>query len=278
MKVGFALFDVSPFIYIGYNAAVYIVKNGDKEKIISVSKGLIENKIVQCYKFAGQTVDKIVPFFVYDGYAKWKNDLQGGTYKEGRTHIDPEIKSTLFDFIKTFGGYHLKNEEQEADDVLCSVKQKIISKLNKDEIQNCQFFIFTRDNDLLQLCDSKTIIYDPVKDGGVKDISYLKEKFGITNFKKIVLYKICFGDSSDKIDGIFKGRRRKPILAYIDEIKSYKDFYNWSEVKPLVEQAKRLESIIKLKSDCDFNKKFVDFTDYDRGFFKLVKFSERNFP
>lgn len=274
MSIGFALFDVSPFVYIGYNASVYLVKSGDKRKIIDTSKALIENKIYQCYKFALNSVEKIVPFFIYDGYAKWKNEVQGGTYKEGRSHVDQEIKDELISYVKSFGGYHVKNNDEEADDVISSVKRSIMEKMKKVDSENFKFFIFTRDNDLLQLCDSKTVLYDPVKGQGERGLDYLQAKFGLTNFKKIVLYKICFGDSSDRIEGIFKGRRKKPILARINEFKNYSDFYAWDEVRPFEDKAKSLESIIRLKKNCPFETKYVKESDYEKGFYELISWKD----
>lgn len=261
---GYLLFDASPFLYIGYNASLYMLKSETHPFFLEKTKQIIQSKVMQCLDYAEMQCNEILPVFCYDGFPQWKQELQKGTYKENRSPLSSKYKSILKAEMKKYPGLHFYNKDEEADDLICTVKQKLIKKFGITKESNVQFYIFTRDNDLLQLCDSKTVLYDPAKDVGLKDERYLEQKFGITNFKKLVLYKICFGDPSDNIVGIFKGKRRKPILEMINSVKNYSEFYANELVLPQIDEAKRLEKVIHLKKDCELSTKiFNDFNSSD---------------
>ena len=86
-------------------------------------------------------------------------------------------------------------------------------------------------------------------------IEYLKEKFnGIDNFKHIILHKVCFGDKSDNIEGVFKGKRRKAIVDKIKTCSKFSQFLEseFFDSEELKEQAKDLYSIIRLKRKLGF--------------------------
>lgn len=261
--VGFLLFDISPFLYIGYNGALAILKDPHHNFIVHKSKDLVRSKVLQCMSFAEQECRTIFPVYCYDGFPQWKKEMFEEYKKDRPQMIDPQVKSILKSYLKTFPGLHLYNSQEEADDMICTAKEKLKKKFNITKESNVQFYIFSSDNDLMQLTDSKTIQYSPYKEGQVKDSRYLAEKFnGLESFKKVVLHKICFGDSSDRIEGIFKGKRRGPIVAELNKVKNYNEFYDLDIVKPFAERAHELENIIRLKKDCIIEKKkFVPFDD-----------------
>lgn len=252
-KIGCLLFDVSPFLYIGYSSAVYMVGRKEGDDVQSMAIKIALNKIESCINFASAYCSAAKIFFVYDGYPASKLNSVA-QYKQKRNHEGKQIRDAIEEQVKTLPGYHVSNSEEEADDIISTLKHKLSIKLAGKDYQ---FFIFTRDNDLLQLGDDRTLIYDPVVKGGVKDKQYVINKFGINSFKKIVLHKICFGDRSDNLEGVCKGKRRAPILSKIMSCRTYEDFYNLDEIKPHIQQAKKLEELIRLKNNCTFDLKKI---------------------
>ena len=254
-KVNILLFDVSPFIYIAYYGTVYALKGPREEtneaRIFPIASNMLISRIRSCFEmFDGLP---ILPIFCYDGsVAKKKNLVKN--YKEGRTHsMSKDLRNNLLNIVKQFPGLHITNQEEEADDLFATMKEQYKDK-------DCNFFIFSKDNDLLQLCDYRTIFYDPALKGGIRDRKYLIDKFnGIKDFKKIILHKICFGDSSDNIEGIFKGQRRQKIVEAFVNCLTFNDFLKLDIVKQgnLEEQAKNLYNIIKLRKNLDFEQKIV---------------------
>lgn len=252
------LFDVSPFLYMAYFGATYILNNmadiSNDSKMSKVAGNILESKIQNCFKFVEN--ERVLPIFCYDGINNIQKKKQiDANYKSNRTHpISKEVKKSLINLVKLFPGYHITNEDEEADDLISTCKNII-----KNKVEDCEFLIFSKDNDLLQLCDYRTFFFDPASGKGARDREYLKEKFnGIDNFKHIILHKVCFGDKSDNIEGIFKGKRRKAIVEDIKKSKKFSDFLISSsfETEEQKQQAIELYSIIRLKENLSFNYTF----------------------
>lgn len=250
------LFDVSPFLYMSYYGASYNSgseqNSEDLTKLSRICNNILLGKIRACFEmYEGHP---IIPIFCYDGLhsiAKKKEFV--GEYKEGRTGLPKEVKTGMINIVKLFPGYHIKNNEEEADDLVATAKQELKDKYG----EFVEFVIFSKDNDLLQLCDYRTDFYDPAKDKGIRGRCYLMEKFNnITNFKHIILHKVCFGDSSDNIEGVFKGRRRAQIVEEIKKSLRFSEFLQSPifENNDVIQKAKELFHIIKLKKDVPYNK------------------------
>ena len=258
-KVSVLLFDVSPFLYMAYYGATSILNNqadlSDEDKICRVAGNILLGKIQSCFNLIPDN-SYVLPIFCYDGInSTVKKKQVNQNYKAGRTHpLTKKIRTYLMNMFKLYPGYHLINDEEEADDLLSSMKDKV-----KSNLENCEFYIFSKDNDLLQLCDYRTCFFDPGSNGGFRDRKYLKEKFDLENFKHIILYKVCFGDKSDNIEGIFKRKRHKPIIAKFNDCLIFKDFINLDilETSEQKLQAKDLYSIIKLKSNLIYEGKLI---------------------
>lgn len=258
-KVSVLLFDVSPFLYMAYYGATSILNNqadlSNEDKICRVAGNILLGKIQSCFNLIPDN-SYVLPIFCYDGInSTVKKKQVNQNYKAGRTHpLTKKIRTYLMGMFKLYPGYHLINDEEEADDLLSSMKDKV-----KFNLENCEFYIFSKDNDLLQLCDYRTCFFDPGSNGGFRDRKYLKEKFGLENFKHIILYKVCFGDKSDNIEGIFKRKRHKPIIDKFNDCLIFKDFINLDilETPEQKLQAKNLYSIIKLKSNLIYEGKLI---------------------
>lgn len=267
------LFDVSPFLYMAYYGATYILNNqadlNNENKLANVAENVLVGKIQACFNLVES--ENLLPIFCYDGrhnIAKKKQINQN--YKEGRSHpITKYIRERLMSTFKLFPGYHLINDNEEADDLIATLKSKVKSHLD------CDFHIFSKDNDLLQLCDYRTFFYDPAVNKGTRDREYLKEKFnGIDNFKQIILHKVCFGDSSDNIEGIFKGRRRKVIVDYLKKCLTFRDFLNTDLIDSdeLIQKAIDNYRIIKLKENLSYTGTFnsdISILDFNPNLIKL---------
>lgn len=252
------LFDVSPFLYVAYFGATYILNNmadiSNDSKMGRVAGNILMGKIQNCFQLvSGQ---KVLPIFCYDG----KNSIQkkkavDENYKANRAHpITKAVRKELMDRVALFPGYHITNDNEEADDLIATCKNIL-----KNKVEDCEFLIFSKDNDLLQLCDYRTSFFDPAQGKGARDREYLKEKFnGIDNFKHIILHKVCFGDKSDNIEGVFKGKRRKAIVDKIKTCSKFSQFLEseFFDSEELKEQAKDLYSIIRLKENLDFEYRF----------------------
>lgn len=275
-KINVLLFDVSPFYYIGYYGATYCLKNtnqdlSDEKKVYEFTRNLIFSKIKKCIeKFQDKNALNML-VFCYDGYCARKKEL-AEDYKAGRTsNVPSNIRKMLEEDVKKFPGFHLFNKEEEADDILATAKRCL-----KESFKNITFWIFSKDNDLLQLCDYRTFLIDPTKETSKRDRFYLFEKFnGLNNFKHIILHKICFGDSSDNIEGIFKGKKRKPIIEKIKEFSSFSGFLDSDLIKDSnkKQQAIKLYSMIRLRE----NLELVVFQNKNSEGYNIMNFFEKNF-
>lgn len=279
-KVEVLLFDVSPFYYMAYYGALFVMQKApgrnitqeiDPVALMDVTKNILISKIRSCFEmFEGKP---IIPVFCYDGFPVHKQQLEK-EYKAGRTtNVPAGFKKDLRSIVRLFPGFHLYNKEEEADDLIATIKAKLKECENIDPT----FYIFSKDNDLLQLCDYRTCFYDPANNKGYRNREYLKEKFnGISNFKHIILHKICFGDSSDNIEGIFKGKRRKAIVEAFSGFKSFKEFLTSDliENEELYYKAKELYYMIHLKENLEYSSVLNEddsFLRIDVNFFKNVK-------
>ena len=260
-KVDVLLFDVSPFYYIAYYGAYYILSKQepwkkpeelDQYKLMDLTTRFLYSKFENI--FYNYIVKECIPLYIYDGVPQRKLELLKNHYKEGRTQrIPKETKQELKKYLAGFPGYHISNPEEEADDLIATLRYNI--KL--DSSFNKNFIIYSKDNDLLQLADWQTTVIDPTNQGGVKNRVYLAKKFdGLQDYKQVILHKICFGDASDNIEGIFKGKRRKPIIEEIKKMETFKQFLTWLGDKALIQKAIDLASVIKLKEDLPYNIRF----------------------
>lgn len=252
------LFDVSPFIYMSYFGATSNMTQGELANNLIVSKRcniVITSKILGCYHLMDMT-QPILPVFCYDGiHSSEKKKLVEAKYKAQRSNpISKEVRLSMLNTVKQFPGWHLVNDYAEADDLISTIKYKI-----KNISEDYLFTIFSKDNDLLQLCDYRTKFFDPAANKGFRDRKYLAEKFdGIDNFKLVIPHKVCFGDPSDNIAGVCKGKRRKPIVEKIKSCTGYKDFLlsDIFENNEQRQRAKELYSIIRLKTDIDYRGRY----------------------
>ena len=259
-KANVLLFDVSPFLYIAYYGATFILKDytsiNDNDKVTAVSNNILIPRIRNIISSFNEGI--VIPVFCYDG-VPWRKIGISKDYKNDRTmRLNPAVKKNLISTVKLFPGFHLRNENEEADDLINTVYWHFSERINIFNIEP-QFYVYTRDNDLMQMSNYRCSIIDPANNGGFKDREYLKKKFnGIENFKHVVLHKICFGDPSDNITGIFKGCRRAPIIEKFKNCKNFQEFLNLDIISGKEQEAIDLFKMIRLKKNLNYEK-FVNY-------------------
>jgi len=256
------LFDVSPYIYSSLFGAVAALKiKGSipkpmEARLLQMAKAFFINKLKTPFTCIG---GNCIPVYCYDGKPIRKRELYPA-YKENRKKIaNPmpfNLKESLTRVAKGLPGYHLTNPQEEADDILASAKAFIKNTLQEP----CTFYVFSTDNDLLQLGDDNTVFINCNKWGEYKDKEYLKKEFnGIEKYKQVVLHKICFGDSSDNITGIFKGARRQAITDEFKKCRNMGDFMSMPKIEAsMIPEIKTLYKLIKLNDNVPYDVNFVE--------------------
>jgi 5'-3' exonuclease len=107
------------------------------------------------------------------------------------------------DLIESIGGINFFPRELEADDIMAFLCHNIPGKK----------VIITVDKDLLQLVDSDTVVYSPIKKVEY-NIDNIDELLGYSH-KNFVIYKAFIGDQSDNIPGVYRFGPKK-IEQYIN--------------------------------------------------------------
>lgn len=161
---------------------------------------------------------------VFDG-------LGGSTAKR---NLYPDYKANRkLNRITNWEGFEDKDEESEAITnqiirlitylKLLPVDLLIVDKVEADDVIGYlskkleeEVYIYSSDNDYLQLVSDKVTLYSPIKKKFYRPDT-IKEELGISPLNYLN-YKILAGDSSDNVPGI-KGLQMKKILKLYPELK-----------------------------------------------------------
>jgi len=147
----------------------------------------------------------------------FRKKLADNTYKQ---HRDPAISEKvhgyhdrLVKWITALGVYQMYPNVLEADDVMSWLIQE-----NKDG----ENIIVTVDKDLLQLVDSQTTCYNPIKKV-IINLSNFESVVGVP-VKDFLYYKALLGDTADNIEGVEgygKAKSKKLAMLGLDAIKEH---------------------------------------------------------
>lgn len=181
-------------------------------------------------------------------------------YKDYRAHRKPtpeslisQIKPTK-DLLKTLKIPIYEQEGYEADDVIGT----LVKLANK---KNLETVIITGDRDLLQLVNSSTKVYMPVRglaQGKLFGVQEIENKYKI-HPNKMVDYKALMGDASDNYKGV-KGIGPKSASALINKFGSLEEIYKQLDKT----SDKNKQMLIESKEDALMAKKLAQiFTDID---------------
>ncbi|MCS4536642.1 MULTISPECIES: 5'-3' exonuclease [unclassified Mycoplasma] len=164
-------------------------------------------------------------FIAFDAHGKTKRHLLYEDYKAGRSKA-PESIHEQFDYVKQIlTGFNIKWFEQvgdEADDLIATLSQ----------IENVEKYIFSKDQDLLQLVNESTSVIYKSSDNEF-------DLYTTSNFEqihKIKPYQIpdlkgLAGDSSDNIKGV-AGIGKIGAIKLINKYGSIENIYqNIHEIK-----------------------------------------------
>jgi len=172
---------------------------------------------------------------------------------ENRSQQFRKLKEQYFEILPV---KQLEYEFTEADDVI-----SLICLLKKD----AQKIIISSDKDFFQLCDEKTVCYNPVK-REFKSSKKILEEFNISS-SNFALARSIVGDSSDNIKGI-KGIGMKTVIKLFPFLSEQKE-HVLSDV---------FEHCKKNISENSKYEKILESSDYIAKVFSIVQLRDSILP
>ena len=201
------LYDFSNLAYASYYAAK---SSGSSYKYLFVDYAL--SKLQSQLAILADRSTALV--FVLDEFPKHKREIVP-SYKANREPLDDDPRPYLIKLFRNTNTYFASCKDQEADDVIASLCKKYMDK---------GVIIVTRDEDMLQLNGMAHVeIFDLVKNNWFERED-LKRKYGLKRWRKIALYKACFGDTSDNIKPALPRVRKANVIPTIEESLGLNDF------------------------------------------------------
>ncbi|MGL4183879.1 MAG: 5'-3' exonuclease [Metamycoplasmataceae bacterium] len=178
-------------------------------------------------------------FIAFDAHGDNKRKELYSEYKAGRTKPDPiifEYKKYILKILDELNLFWFEKIGDEADDLIASIRDQL-------QGENNDFFVFSDDQDLLQLIDDNTRV---VKKNS-KEKKY--EEINVDNFIsifdfdpiKIVDFKAISGDSSDNLPGI-KGVGKMGAKKLLKEYNTLENIYENIDSLPLSLKNKFIEN------------------------------------
>ncbi len=269
------LVDFYSFYYRNINPKVLMKLSYDN----MITGGLF-NLIRSYYKILKEFPNSL---FIMDNAINNRRKTIHNEYKANRDKSKFEIVKKGVDiykwrdeFLQSLPYYYISYVNQEADDLIASIIHSV--KLNQLPFEGA--IIISLDSDLLQLVDNKKVFYVNLRDDWkLYTPEKLFEKFGLTDYRNIVYYKVLFGDISDNISpSVKKGIRKKLILDYLND-KGY-DYISNLSIEELVDQINALYKspiidnisivksnfeLIKLKPILGNEINYKDLVKYNKG-------------
>lgn len=200
---------------------------------------------------------------VFDsGKKNFRHDLYD-QYKQNRSSTPPELSDQLKrsrEIVEALSIQFLDITGYEADDV--------IATLCKKYEDHCECIIISSDKDLMQLVNSKTVMYD-----SMKKITYncknVKKKL-LVEPNQVIDYLSLVGDVSDNIPGV-KSIGPKTAVELLSKFKSLKNIYKNIDN---IEKPRTVKLLIEGKEQAFLSQKLVTLYDkIDIGNFELQQWS-----
>lgn len=206
-------------------------------------------------------VDNI--FIVWDRYPEEKvrkfADYKGHRLSK-KQNISLDI-SNLCHILQCLGVFQVWADKEEADDVIASLIEK--------ELQSDVTYIYSADSDLLQLIDSRVVVFSPDFKHGVDvawDAEKVKGKFLVFP-NAIPLYKSICGDLTDNLKGVpgYGKQKTANLFAFMSMLSPAPTPDNINVLdRGLSKYSEKIRlnyDLIKLKKDIDYN---VQYGPFDR--------------
>lgn len=183
------------------------------------------------------------------------------TYKANRKRDEEQFNPVpdIQKLVKYISCRCIWSPGEEADDVICSY-------IHKNPNEN--IIVVSSDADLYQLIERGRVRQLNPMDGRIISSEELMDKFGLSSFDKVPLWKSIFGDSGDNVKPPIPRLRKKELVPYIEQSDGTIDGF-WRQVlgsgddKLVVkfspeEVRKRAElnfDLVKLKGDIQYQEK-----------------------
>ena len=249
----YTLIDFSALAYSIYFRCVFILNkkwDGEKQPSAEMMYKQLDGKIKSII-----SITKHPPIMVLDHGRSDKNELLGGGYKEQR-------KPLPINPVKILGEYASKKWTccfcygEEADDCIASISYKI---------KEYPHVVVCSDQDLYQLKRKNCKLLHINKLQWIKKKDLIN-KYGLNRWRKIVWYKVLFGDVSDNIPTLLYRVRRQPVIDVLNKCSSFKQIKVWakSEYGLKRQQLSNRFKAIKLRKNLDVKvlKTCANFFDY----------------
>jgi 5'-3' exonuclease len=201
------IYDLANLAYLTYFSQAYKNLETSDNTSTSVVYGSLMKLISQLKNLVSKN-EKAALIFALDEFPEHKREIVS-SYKMNREKLpeDEDPKPKLLSLVQHTKSYLARVKKQEADDVMASLTTKF---------KNKQVIIVTSDQDLLQLKSSNVDIYATNRNEFFT-LEFFMEKYGLTEWKKLPIYKACFGDNSDNIKPALPRVRKKDVLPTINE-------------------------------------------------------------
>lgn len=185
------LIDISSFIF----RAFYAIRE------MTAPDGTPVNAVYGVASMLGKLIEEVHPDYVAVVYDSKEPSFRKTLYEEYKANRSeaPEALVPQFDLIEEmirgFGLPSFRQEGVEADDLIATLRKRWINEDPRHRV-----VMVTGDKDLMALVDSKTLLWDTMKDVHYTPHEVI-QKFGVRP-DQIRDYLAMVGDSSDNIPGI----------------------------------------------------------------------------
>ncbi|CCP88192.1 5'-3' exonuclease H3TH domain-containing protein [Candidatus Phytoplasma solani] len=236
------LVDGNSLLFRAYHATA------NKEKpLLQNKKGVYTNALLAFIKMFEHILQQTKEYILvaFDTHHLTKRHQIYDDYKKGRPITPSELISQIpliKQYLTLIGVKHHYQPEYEADDIIGTLAKKA-SKKNK------KVFIYSSDQDLLQLVDANItvcLIKKGLKEIKCFDPQTLLEEYGLKEYQMID-YKALIGDPSDNIKGVvgIGPKTAQKLLQTYDNLNNL--LICLDQIKPrLKEQIKNSEKDLKL--------------------------------
>lgn len=200
--------DASPLIYSVFNTQVGTFCNS-KGELTGVRYGVI--RAVRSWAQKLKTNNAILAFDLKGKVLK--AETLGETYKTGREWTPEKQKMydqipALREMLDLTGYTQVDAEGYEADDLIGHLTRK----LRKD---GHTIFIYTTDNDMMQLLGDEVTIFVPGTNWAYIGPQEVRNKYGVWP-EHLLLYRAAVGDTSDTVKGIgLNGNQKISLVKFL---------------------------------------------------------------
>ena len=234
------LIDGSAYIYRAYHAIAPLSNSSGLPThavygFTTILRRIIRERQPECLAIAFDTKG---PVFRHKLYPE---------YKANRPPMPDDLAVQIPYIRRVAESYNilsLEHDDQEADDLIASAAQKLVS-------QGCRVVIVSGDKDLLQLVSDSVAMWDPMNDR-VMTPETIQKKYGIGPEQLLDFFALT-GDSSDNVPGV-PGIGPKTAEKLISQYATLEGLYSQVDT---MKQSKMKERLIAHKDEAFLSRKLI---------------------